>query len=69
VAGDGLTDGLVTQPPPAPVPMPAAERPKAPPVRVVTAEELKDWKSGSLADYLRQQKFADSDSSAADNQN
>jgi hypothetical protein len=66
-AGDGLTDGLVTQPPP--VPMPAAERPKAPPMRIVTAEELKDWKSGSLADYLRQQKFADSDSSAADNQN
>jgi hypothetical protein len=49
--------------------MPPAERPAAPPPRVVTAEELKDWKSGSLADYLRQQKFADSDNSAADSQN
>jgi hypothetical protein len=66
-AGARLTDSLIAQPPP--VPMPAVERPKAPPTRIVTAEELKGWKSGSLADYLRQQKFADSDNSAPDNQN
>jgi hypothetical protein len=66
-AGGGLTDGLVAPPPP--VPMSAAERPKAPPLRVVTAEELKGWKSGSLADYLRQQNIADSGNSAPNNQN
>jgi hypothetical protein len=39
----------------APVPMPASARPTPPPQRVVTEADLKDWKSGSLEDFLRQQ--------------
>jgi hypothetical protein len=39
----------------APVPMPASARPAPPPQRVVTEADLKDWKSGSLEDFLRQQ--------------
>jgi hypothetical protein len=67
--GAGLTDGIAAQPAPPPVPMPAADRPKAPPVRVVTADELDGWKSGSLADYLRQRNFANAANSAPDDQN
>jgi hypothetical protein len=36
---------------------------------VVTADELAGWKSGSLADYLRQQHFADTAGSPPDSQN
>jgi hypothetical protein len=68
-AGFGLTDGLDAPPAPPPVPMPAADRPKPPPARVVTADELDGWKSGSLADYLRQQKFADTAAAAPDSRN
>jgi hypothetical protein len=39
---------------PPPLPMPVAARPKAPPQRLVTEADLKGWKTGSLADYLRQ---------------
>jgi hypothetical protein len=37
-----------------PVPMPASARPKGEPAAPVTEADLKDWKSGSLEDYLRQ---------------
>ena len=39
---------------PAPVPMPVSARPKAAPAPTVTEADLKDWKSGTLEDYLRQ---------------
>ncbi len=39
---------------PPPVPMPVAARPKIASQRLVTEADLKGWKSGSLADYLRQ---------------
>lgn len=69
--GAGLTDGFDSPParPPVPVPMPAADRPKPPPARVVTADELGGWKSGSLADFLRQRNFANPAASASDSQN
>jgi hypothetical protein len=39
----------------APVPMPASARPAAPAGGATATEaDLKDWKSGSLEDYLRQ---------------
>jgi hypothetical protein len=68
-AGAGLTDGLIAPPAVPPVPMPAADRPQPQPARVVTADELAGWKSGSLADYLRQQHFADTAGSPPDSQN
>jgi hypothetical protein len=39
---------------PAPVPMPVSARPKVAPAQTVTDADLKDWKSGTLEDYLRQ---------------
>ena len=39
---------------PPPVPMPVAARPKIASQRLVTEADLKGWRSGSLADYLRQ---------------
>jgi hypothetical protein len=40
--------------------MPVSARPKEAPAKLVTADDLKGWKSGSLADYLKQQGLADS---------
>lgn len=59
-AGSG-NDALV-----APIPIAASERPTAPtvvppgPSAEVTGADLKDWKSGSLADYLKQRGLVES---------
>jgi hypothetical protein len=42
-----------TNPAPAPVPMAPAARPK-PAAKIVTEADLKDWKSGTLEDFLKQ---------------
>lgn len=47
-------DTQVTAPASAPVPMPASARPKVVAGQTVTEADLKDWKSGTLEDYLRQ---------------
>ena len=48
-----------------PVPMPASARPKIDPAATVTEADLKDWKSGSLEDYLRQHGLLNGAATAA----
>jgi hypothetical protein len=50
---------------PPPRPMPASGRPKLGPPQTVTEADLKDWKSGSLRDYLRQHDLLSNDDAAA----
>jgi hypothetical protein len=44
---------VVPKPEAPPLPMPPSARPKPQPVQTVTEADLKDWKSGSLEDYLK----------------
>ena len=54
VASSPVEDPGVAAPATAPKPMAAAARPKLQTVRPVTEADLKNWKSGTLEDYLRQ---------------
>ena len=70
VASPGATAPTVAQPPAAPpVPMPVWARPKEAPAKLITADDLKGWKSGSLADYLKQQGLADIGGPSSGNSN
>jgi hypothetical protein len=64
---NGSAAGTTTQPAAPPVPMPVSQRPREAVARLITAEDLKGWKSGSLADYLKQQGLASSDKATGGN--
>jgi hypothetical protein len=49
-----------------PKPMPVSARPKAEPARTVTEADLKDWKSGTLENYLKQQGLLSGSDATAD---
>jgi len=49
--------------------MPVSARPKIAPAQTVTEADLKDWKSGTLEDYLRQHNLLSNASANQSNGN